>query len=301
MPGKILWIDDTPEQVRDLAEALRDEGYTVNLTSSASEGASLLAASPHDPLAVIVDLLMDTESFTVPGPHGPQPIDTLHGLHAGLVFGRWAKRQWPFLNIIGVSVKADLHDEQVRWFRETGAGYFDKYSLFSSIRPLLLLLNRLTTARKPPPRLRTSIIHGRDTDTLEKLRTYLKTNLRIPELITVREESTPLPELFAEKPGEPEVFNLIFAILATTDPQAGEERDDDARRRSRENILFETGFAAGQCAGGRGKVIILHTGDAGLPADAPGASFINISAGLEAVDEQLRREIVPYLVLLRGR
>lgn len=165
MPRKILWIDDTPAQVQELTEKLRDEGYTVDLVSSASEGASLLTETPGQFLAVIVDLLMDNENFTVPSNHGPELLDTVYGLQAGLVFGRWIKRHWPEMNVIGVSVKTDMHDEQIKWFKDSADGYFDKYSLYTSIRPLLLLLKILVEEKAPPITLKTFVVHGARTMT----------------------------------------------------------------------------------------------------------------------------------------
>jgi hypothetical protein len=274
LPGKIIWIDDIPEQVNNLAEA------------------------PSSYLAVIVDLLMDTENFIAPGQDGPELIDTFHGLLAGMVFGRWAKRNWPFLNMVGVSVKADLHDEQVRWFKETGDGYFDKYSLYTSITPLLLLLKRLAAGKKTYTGLKTYIVHGRDTSTLEKLRRYLRTSLRIPNQIIIQDDPAVLVDLLAEGPEEAGIFKLIFVILTSASPPAAEEESAD-KLHSWENILFKTGFLCGRSVGGAGKVMVLHAGDLRLPEEISGASLIDISAGLETADEQIRREVLPYLSLMR--
>lgn len=299
MPGKILWIDDTPGQVQELAETLRDEGYAVELVSSASEGASLLAEAPGQFLAVIVDLLMDIENFTVHGDHGPELLDTMHGLHAGLVFGRWVKRHWPDMNVIGISVKADMHDEQIKWFKEAADGYFDKYSLYTSIRPLLLRLKILVEEKGHPLILKTFVIHGQDEDSRDKLVKYLRTNLRIPDPIVFRDQSLSLPELLEEPAGETRDFKLVFGILTTTDTHAEPSSDNKAKRHSRENVIFELGCLYGKSLESRGKVILLHSGEIELSTDIPGLTYIDISAGIEASDQLIRREVAIYLPLLR--
>lgn len=299
MAKKVLWIDDSPDQVADIAESIRDEGFPVELVASASEGAFLLADRPEQYFAVIVDLLMTGESITVPGERGPELLDTFHGLNAGMVFGRWVRRRFPALNVIGVSVKSDTQDEQVKWFNTVGDGYFDKYSLFTSPRPLTNLLTLLAGPESPIKMLKTFVIHGHEDGTKDELLRYLKKMLRIPEPIVIRANSAEEKTLFETIEDDPAVFTLAFALLPSL--AAAPSSDATHKNRSRQHIIFATGFLSAKCLQNRGKVIMLHKKDAELPEGIPHVVYVDISKGIEAVDEQIRQEVAEYLPLLRKK
>lgn len=290
MPGKILWVDDTPEQVEELAESLRDQGFEVHLVPTPSEAASLLAASPRRFLAVIVDLLMSGDTIMVPAPQGVELLETSHGLKAGITFGRWITRRWPDLNLIGVSTKADPHDPQVRWFKENTAGYFDKYTLFTSIRPLLLLLGRLVRESPAPETLKTFVIHGRDTTAKNEFIRFLETVLRIPDPIVLHEQPALGRSLLEELPASRDVFKLVFVLLAAKDFDPGPP--DPA-------IFLEAGFFAAHCHPDRGKVLVLHRGAVKLQEPWPGLVCIDISQGLDRALDKIRSETDAFMPLLR--
>jgi len=298
MAKKVLWIDDAPEQVADIAEALRDAGLPVELVASASEGAFLLADEPEQFVAVIADLLMTGESITVPGERGPELLDTFHGLEAGVAFGRWVKRRFPGINVIGVSVKADSNDEQVQWFNNIGDGYFDKYSLFRSSRPLIDLLSSLAGAEAPARSLKTYVLQGGDSKTADELLRYLQKMLRIPEPILIRDAST----LLETVTDDTAAFTLAFVLLSAA-PSASESAPESMlQKRAWQNALFGAGFFYAKCQGEKGKLLFLSKNNGlELAADIPNAAAIDISKGVEAADGRIRQEVEEYLPLLRRK
>jgi CheY-like chemotaxis protein len=300
MAPKILWIDDIPDQVEELAEQIRDAGYEVTLVDSITEGAALIADTPNQYLAVIVDLLMPGESFLVPGSKGPEMLETKYGLNTGIVFGRWLIRHWPDLKVIGVSVKEDRDDQQIEWFKKSGAGYFDKYSLYTSSRALLLLLNRLAAEAKPSrPTLQTFIVHGRAETAKNDLSKLLQTRLRLPEPTILHEQpghGMPSPE---SSPKTADVCRLVFALFTRADFPPAPSAWPEEQTKQLLQIFFETGFWASQCQETKGRLIILHEGLTAIPTELPGVVLIDISSGLEAAYEEINRTVAPYLPLLR--
>ncbi|MDH5298519.1 MAG: response regulator [Desulfobulbaceae bacterium] len=284
---KILWIDDTPSHVAEAAEILRDEGYEVELLDSATAGAARIGAAAGDYLAVILDLLLSGETITVPGPDGPELLQTLHGQHGGITLGRWLKRRWPALNVIGVSIKSDPKDPQVRWFKDTAEGYVDKLSLYQSPRTLLLKLRSLSSETSATSSLFTFVVGGDDETEKAELVRYLTTTLRIPA-----------PTVLADLP------DRGLAIL-----RRGIDDRNDRRlvfvllppllSPNRQSVFFETGCLYAGCTQGRGKTFLLHRGDSALITGLPELIAINISAGLLAADTIIRREVAQYLPLLR--
>jgi len=300
MLKKILWIDDTPHQVREIVDFLRDEGYEVVLTASASEGASSLAGAPDQYLAVVVDLLMSGGTIMVPGAQGPELLDTMRGLQAGKVFGRWAKKNWPDLNIIGVSIKADLRDPQVDWFRKTCEGYFDKYTLFISPRPLLLLLNSLAKTIRPTTSLNTYLLAGQPDPLKNNLLHYLKTRHRLPAPLLIEEHPLREKSLLEKLLGASDAFKLIFVLLTESDLPGEETAYWQKQIQMKTAMLFfDAGLLAAACQDNRGKIIFLHRGGWDLPASMPNSVLFDISNGIEAADEKISREISAYLPLLR--
>jgi CheY-like chemotaxis protein len=59
-PGnKTVLIVEDDEQVRDaIAEALRDEGYTVQIASNGREALDALRGAPQQPRLILLDLMM---------------------------------------------------------------------------------------------------------------------------------------------------------------------------------------------------------------------------------------------------
>ncbi|MDH3359611.1 MAG: response regulator [Desulfobulbaceae bacterium] len=286
---KILWIDNTPHHISEAVEILRDEGFVVETVPTASMGAAIIAKDADKYLAVIIDLLLPGETITVPTAHGPELLEPLHGQHGGITLGRWLKRSWPDLNIIGVSLRTDPKDQEVRWFRDTAEGYLDKLSLYQSPRTILRRINNFLPKVKadPPPNLKTYVIDSTvDTDRPELLR-YLTSALRIHSPIILHDQAdkgiSEIKEAIVEESND---RILVFVLLPETES-------------TRQNILFEAGCLYSTCLNQKGKMILLHHGDAGVTTKLPNMVTIDISKGIMTADNAIRTVVNEYLPLLR--
>ena len=80
-------------------------------------------------------------------------------------------------------------------------------------------------------------------------------------------------------------------LLTPDDPSAALSDPDAAKRRARQNVIFELGFFLGQLGRRSGRVFLLHKGSLDLPSDISGLIYINIDHGVDAAGEQIRREL----------
>jgi DNA-binding response OmpR family regulator len=79
-------------------DALEDEGYEVEVAYDPKGFMSAALKKVFD--AVIIDVLM---------PHGDElnVVDTQGGLRTGLVLARWIKKIYPWMPIVGFTIRAD--------------------------------------------------------------------------------------------------------------------------------------------------------------------------------------------------
>src|SRR5260370_40810887 len=91
-------------------------------------------------------------------------------------------------------------------------------------------------------------------------------------------------EQFARK------IDCAFVVL-TPDDKVVSHGTDDEKRRSRQNVIFELGFFYASLERRSGRVILLHKGPVELPSDISGIVWIDISGGIAAAGEDIRREV----------
>ena len=83
---------------------------------------------------------------------------------------------------------------------------------------------------------------------------------------------------------------LVFVLLTPVDVAAPATEADDMKRRARQNVIFEMGYFLGILGRKSGRVLLLHKGPLDLPSDLSGIVYIDISEGIEAAGEKIRRE-----------
>lgn len=84
---------------------------------------------------------------------------------------------------------------------------------------------------------------------------------------------------------------LVFVLLTPDDTVAKGDEPDDSKRRARQNVIFEMGYFLGTLGRKSGRVILLYRGPLDLPSDISGITYIDISEGIEAAGEKIRREV----------
>jgi len=123
-----------------------------------------------------------------------------------------------------------------------------------------------------------------------ELKDYLQNTLRWPEPVVLREQANggkTIIEKFEENAG---LVDWVFVLL-TPDDGCCATGNDDARRRARQNVVFELGFFYALLGREEGRVIVLRKGELELPSDMQGIVWIDVSNGVLACGEEIRREV----------
>jgi predicted nucleotide-binding protein len=139
-----------------------------------------------------------------------------------------------------------------------------------------------------PPRA--FIVHGHDDAAVAELKDYLQNTLKWQEPLILREQPSrgkTIIEKFEEISGR---VDCVFVLITPDDPGI-DLSTDDARRRARQNVIFELGFFYAQLGRKSGRVIVLKKCSLDLPSDIQGVVWIDISKGVRAAGEEIRKEV----------
>src|SRR2546427_7176391 len=110
------------------------------------------------------------------------------------------------------------------------------------------------------------------------LKNYLENTLKLPEPIVLHEQPSfgrTIIEKFEEVADQ---VNLVFVLLTPDD--FSEDLTDDAKRRARQNVIFEMGYFFGKLQRKKGKILALYKGPLELPSDIAGVIYVDISNGV---------------------
>jgi predicted nucleotide-binding protein len=145
--------------------------------------------------------------------------------------------------------------------------------------------------RKP----RSFIVHGRDTRSLHELVHFIQHNLGWPPPRILRElpsKGLTIIEKFEEAASG---IDVVFVLLTPDDKAALVSAPNDLKRRARQNVIFELGFFLAKLQRIGGRVILLHRGAIELPSDIAGIGYVDISTGVNASGEAIRKELGGWL------
>lgn len=137
--------------------------------------------------------------------------------------------------------------------------------------------------------LRSFIVHGHDENAKLALKNYLQNTLHWPEPVILAEKPSggkTIIEKFEEHAND---IDVVFVLL-TPDDMGGVAGGPSAAR-ARQNVILELGYFVGKFCRASGRVILLHKGNLELPSDVAGVIYIDISNGVEAAGETIRREV----------
>jgi len=279
----ILWVEDDLFLISPMLDRFTHHGYEILSAGTISDALQHLNNHNSDIDLAILDVMMppDTEYLKV---------DTFDGQRTGLVLGRIIKEKYPKIKIVGFSVVRD--PEVVEWFINYGAGYFTKPILpndfFQSIEAILYPKR---TKKKP----KMFIVHGHDHQALYEVKNYIQNTLKLGEPIILREQPSLGRTIIEKFEDESKNIDLVFVLLTPDDKISPEKSSDPVKRRARQNVIFELGFFHSKLQRKSGKVLLLHKGQLELPSDIAGLIYIDISNGVEAAGEEIRREMYEWL------
>jgi len=214
------------------------------------------------------------------------------GFLAGLALAKRVRRQRPDRPIIlltGTRPAADVWG----WANEHNVPIVDK----SDGEPALLSAFERAGVRTNPVTPRAFIVHGRDEQTLADVRTYIVNVLHWQEPIVLRDQPS-LGKTIIEKFEESALRVDCVFVLLTPDDTVPAPDTNDAKRRSRQNVIFELGFFYALFGRQAGRVLLLHKGDVEIPSDIHGIVWVDIANGVLSAHEQIARE-VSHLIGIR--
>ncbi len=283
---KILLIDDDHYYISGIRDHLTDEGFVALTAETMHDGKRLVNDNP-DAYAMVVDMMM---------PPGMSQLedgaDTWNGTRSGLVLARWAKQCHPNIHLIGTSSEAT--PEALYWFTKYGLGFINKFELLSR-QDAAAQIRRLLAIEERRKHLKIFIVHGHDNATKYELKNYLQNSLDLPEPIILHEQPSLGRTIIEKFEEEASRVDLVFVLLTPDDTAYNSSSPDNLKRRARQNVIFEMGYFFGKLQRRKAKILLLYKGELDLPSDISGLVYIDITNGLEAEGETIRRELSAIL------
>lgn len=278
-PPHILFVDDDIYPSHIYVRALEREGMRADYARGVDD--ALQKASEVEYGAVILDVMM-------PPGKSLDEVETQGGYKTGIVLSREFIKRFPLARMIALTLSND--PEAIEWFTQNERfAYFNKRdftpeSFAEEIKRLL---------KDEPALPNVFIVHGHDHSAALALKNFLQNMLGLGE-----------PTILAEKPARGHTIiekfeeyaqktDLVFALFTPDDFR----EEGTQTGRARQNVVFEFGYFLGRLGRHAGKVFLLLKRGVELPSDLHGVIYIDITDGIEAAGESIRRE----LELLRKR
>ncbi len=274
---QVLIIDDDIFYSYYVANLLTDlGGYVVTQANSVDEGLKL-AREGKFPL-VIVDLRMPPgESFDW--------LETCGGHRTGLMLAREIRKASPLTKVIVQSGAPDAEAEQVS-FQIGGATFLRKSpnaaDLIRAVRQIL---------DPTEARARSFIVHGRDKETALELKNFLQNRLGFDEPTILAEQASRGATIVEKFEAYAADADWVFVLFTPDDMGQLAAGPGSAQPRARQNVIFELGYFHGLMRRQSGRIILLYKGALEIPSDLAGVAYIDITHGIEAAGEEIRRNL----------
>lgn len=160
-----------------------------------------------------------------------------------------------------------------------------------SIKELHQQINRALGLEDKSMKPQPFIIHGHNEPVKMALKNYLQNTLGLPEPIILHEKPNLGRTIIEKFEDYASISTLVFVLLTPDDLSAGVDQSNDLKRRARQNVIFEMGYFLGTLGRRSGRVVLLYQSSLELPTDLSGVIYIDISQGIEAAGEKIRREV----------
>lgn len=275
----IIIIDDDPA-IDILVENFRYRGHDVSRFGLISEAEAAIDRITSADI-IILDIIMPRT-----------PYDIITGSidrYAGMELYRKIRKINNLIPIIIFSAIQDVSVVQVI-MDDNASSFISKWST-PSIKEIVGEVNKKLNIESMPPHPLPFIVHGHNETLKLALKNYLQNILYLPEPIILHEQPNQgrtIIEKFEDHAAE---SCLVFVLLTKDDTVAAADDSNEAKRRARQNVIYEMGYFLGLLGRRSGRVILLHQGPLELPSDLSGIIYIDITNGIEAAGEEIRREI----------
>jgi len=268
-----------------LAESLRYRGYEVERFRSAQAAVESLERIASADL-VILDMVMERLS-------GDLQVSISGDRATGMEILR---RIRGISNAVPVLVFSATTDSEIVQALEHSPGvtFLSKWNC-SSPKEFVESVARASGVAGAPPSTQCFIVHGQDEVRKLELKNFLQNSLGFSEPVILHEQPNLGRTIIEKFEAYASVSDLVFVLLTPDDKVAGADDSNDEKRRARQNVIFELGYFLGILGRTTGRVILLHMGGLELPSDISGVVYINISHGIAAAGEELRKELLHVL------
>jgi predicted nucleotide-binding protein len=263
-----------------LTRYLEGGNFEVSAAGSVKKALSLIEQSAFD--VVVMDVMMPDESaFSV--------LDTHAGWETGLPLAGVIRQRHPGTKLIAYTASSALEIQD--WFtRDETVAYLSKKQ--ATRKQLLRVVNRMLGRPVDPPQI--FIVHGRDR-LVTDLKDYLQNTLHLGEPIILAEKPSKGKTLIEKFEHYAAGTDIAIALLTPDDVGALAGDLNPLQARARQNVIFELGFFFGYLRRGSGRVLLLHKGPLEMLSDISGVCYIDISLGIPAAGEEIRKELREWL------
>jgi predicted nucleotide-binding protein len=275
--SRILVIDDDVFFANYVVNTLTDlGGYSVTQSHSVDEGLEL-ANRGKFPL-VIVDLKM-------PPGKSCDSLNTSGGHKTGLVLAREIRKASPSTKVMIQSGAADAEVDSIL-SQIDGVAFLRKSPNAAELfRAVKQILDPNATGAK------SFIVHGHDKQTVLELKNYLQNRLGFDEPTILAERASSGATIVEKFEAYASEADWVFVLLTPDDTGQIAGALDSVQFRARQNVIFELGYFHGLMRRQSGRIILLYKGGLEIPSDLSGITYIDITHGIEAAGEDIRRNL----------
>lgn len=278
---RVLVVEDDHFYSQRICELLQDQGVQATVARSAEE-ALHTDLTPFD--AAVIDVMLPND----PGASKITTEESRGGFLTGVAVARRLLKKKNTLRIVMLSSDV-TNAEAEKWASEQSISFVPKHKGGGALLDALRRLGVISGLRSPLA----FIVHGHDSAAILELKNYIQNTLHWQEPFVLREQPS-LGKTLIEKFEEfARKVDCVFVLL-TTDDKVLSSGTNDEKRRSRQNVIFELGFFYASLERTSGRVILLHKGEVELPSDISGIVWIDISKGIAAAGEEIRKEVAGF-------
>lgn len=274
---QVLIVEDDQFYAQRIAELLQDQGVLSEAVQSAEQALAVDLTSFD---AAIIDLMLPNDAQT----SGITAEESRGGFLTGIAVARRFLLKKPDFRIAMLS--SDFRNAEAEaWSLKKSIPFVSKHDGYHSLFQALKQLHVVPGDRAPL----SFIVHGHDSAATLELKNYVQNTLKWQEPIVLREQPSSGRTLIEKFEEYARVVDCVFVLL-TPDDKVIASGTSDEKRRSRQNVIFELGFFYGALERRSGRIFLLHKGPVELPSDISGIVWIDISNGIAAAGEEIRRE-----------
>ncbi|HST51592.1 MAG TPA: TIR domain-containing protein [Pyrinomonadaceae bacterium] len=277
---KILLIENDEDVALDYRDSLEESGFKVIHIQTADRALEVAKTVRHFDI-VVIDIRMPCGGFF-------GEFESSYGRKTGILLANELINHIPDVSFVALTNSREPDDAE--WFEgHEGFGFAIKGD--TSPRKFARYLRRIILKERPRP----FIVHGHDLKALYELKDYLQNTLMLGKPIILKDETSKGMTVIEKLEKYADETDIVFALF-TPDDLVTSTGGAEAKARARQNVIYEVGLFHAHFGRKSGKVILLYKKGVEMPSDLSGLIPINISDGILAADEEIRRELQNYLL-----